>query len=360
MAHKICLRFLDKDKLCPILKVITFLHQYNILEDQNCDVLETFIVKNMLQSNDNYEIAAYWQVIVCYITGFKDLEVMKSSCRRIVRKLCCQNDTDNERINNSHNIAVKLLCKFEISDEDEFNCLFPSLTEKILEYDLYGSNEISSDTIIENTNENGCLYFELPYTNIKSNIIWVDCSDLEIIKFASTILLTYDDDDEIGGENNNDNLSKHCTNSQTLGNDGDADDDQQRPNHNMFKNMKKVVGIDVEWRPYSTGSMPSPCSILQIACNTHCFIFDLLQLETNNKDTNKGTNSFDKEFTSSDNEIIDMETKTTTEASLEYENETVNKVSLCQKAYSKLISNIWQDSNILKAGMGIQYALFIY
>uniref|UniRef100_K3WMK1 3'-5' exonuclease domain-containing protein n=1 Tax=Globisporangium ultimum (strain ATCC 200006 / CBS 805.95 / DAOM BR144) TaxID=431595 RepID=K3WMK1_GLOUD len=41
----------------------------------------------------------------------------------------------------------------------------------------------------------------------------------------------------------------------------------------------RMLGIDAEWRPdLGSGHMQSKCSILQVACESHVFIFDLLEL----------------------------------------------------------------------------------
>lgn len=37
------------------------------------------------------------------------------------------------------------------------------------------------------------------------------------------------------------------------------------------------------FRPYSTGSSPTKCSILQIVCDSHGFIFDLLSIESSSQ-----------------------------------------------------------------------------
>lgn len=39
-----------------------------------------------------------------------------------------------------------------------------------------------------------------------------------------------------------------------------------------------AVGIDAEWRPDGRGYVQSKCAVLQIACETHVFLFDLLEL----------------------------------------------------------------------------------
>jgi hypothetical protein len=40
-----------------------------------------------------------------------------------------------------------------------------------------------------------------------------------------------------------------------------------------------VVGIDTEWRPFSTGQQRTRVSLVQVACSTHAFLFDLMSLE---------------------------------------------------------------------------------
>ncbi|RLN53564.1 hypothetical protein BBP00_00009259 [Phytophthora kernoviae] len=40
----------------------------------------------------------------------------------------------------------------------------------------------------------------------------------------------------------------------------------------------KRLGLDAEWRPDSRGSVPSKCSILQVACQQYVFIFDFVEM----------------------------------------------------------------------------------
>lgn len=40
-----------------------------------------------------------------------------------------------------------------------------------------------------------------------------------------------------------------------------------------------LIAIDVEWRPFSSSSLANKCSLLQIACMTNIFLFDLMSLE---------------------------------------------------------------------------------
>ncbi|KAG7401313.1 Exonuclease mut-7 [Phytophthora boehmeriae] len=45
----------------------------------------------------------------------------------------------------------------------------------------------------------------------------------------------------------------------------------------MHDNVKRL-GLDAEWRPDSRGTVPSKCSILQVACQEYVFIFDLVEM----------------------------------------------------------------------------------
>jgi hypothetical protein len=40
-----------------------------------------------------------------------------------------------------------------------------------------------------------------------------------------------------------------------------------------------IIGIDVEWRPFASSSLANKCSLLQIACKSNIFLFDLMSLE---------------------------------------------------------------------------------
>lgn len=52
--------------------------------------------------------------------------------------------------------------------------------------------------------------------------------------------------------------------------------------HEYLDSQDKVyVGLDAEWRPYSLQQSFSKCSLLQIACPHHVFLFDLMILERN-------------------------------------------------------------------------------
>ncbi|GLE00448.1 hypothetical protein PINS_up009205 [Pythium insidiosum] len=46
----------------------------------------------------------------------------------------------------------------------------------------------------------------------------------------------------------------------------------------MHSGRTTRVGIDAEWRPDARGYAQSRCSVLQIACESHVFLFDLLEL----------------------------------------------------------------------------------
>ncbi|KAJ0412488.1 hypothetical protein ATCC90586_006855 [Pythium insidiosum] len=46
----------------------------------------------------------------------------------------------------------------------------------------------------------------------------------------------------------------------------------------MHSGQTARVGIDAEWRPDARGYAQSPCSVLQIACDSHVFLFDLVEL----------------------------------------------------------------------------------
>jgi hypothetical protein len=44
------------------------------------------------------------------------------------------------------------------------------------------------------------------------------------------------------------------------------------------------IGIDAEWRPDACGYAQSKCSLLQLACDTHVFLFDLMELSIGDLD----------------------------------------------------------------------------
>jgi hypothetical protein len=49
--------------------------------------------------------------------------------------------------------------------------------------------------------------------------------------------------------------------------------------HTDTQKEQVVVGIDTEWRPFSTGQQRTRVSLVQVACSTHAFLFDFMSLE---------------------------------------------------------------------------------
>lgn len=48
----------------------------------------------------------------------------------------------------------------------------------------------------------------------------------------------------------------------------------------LYEGNVSRIALDAEWRPTSTLSTLMRCALLQIACDSHVFLFDLLTLET--------------------------------------------------------------------------------
>jgi 3'-5' exonuclease len=251
----ILLSLLEKDKE-KLVKVVMFMQQQHLFHHVNSIKLEALLVSALRNSPDGS-----WSSVMSYMTGVGDADISESSdknqaihsirdaCRRLVRSLISppedpQNGTRTyvseavRQENRDHDLVIarRLLCRYEISDDYEFQSLFLSVRQP---NSPYGDEEAGAALDLNTSKGMDIEYFSSYYP--RSNIIWVDGSELELISLASDVLLG--------------------------------------PDETIGEMTDRVVGIDVEWRPFSTGMPPSPCSLLQIGNRSHCFLFDLLALE---------------------------------------------------------------------------------
>ena len=292
----------DREKL---VKVVMFMQQQHLLAVVDLCKLEYLLVAALRNSPDGS-----WSAVTAFMTGMGEVRSSSSlenvaaanqscvsgtreACRRLARQLLSAEDKGNK---DNINIACRLLCKYEISDDIEFRDLFVSVRESV----TGGSTSLTYNSTIGETAGEGAQFYSPFYS--RSNILWIDGSDMNLILKASNILLG--------------------SGSGTSGCD--------------------LVGIDVEWRPYSTGCLPWPCSLLQIGCRTHCFLFDLLafdQLQSRDKLLLSSHDS-DREEQRVNDSIGVLISSTTTD-------------SLAASAISSLLSSLFTNSTILKLGFGI-------
>ena len=300
----------DREKL---VKVVMFMQQQHLLAVVDLCKLESLLIAALRNSPDGS-----WSAVTAYMTGMGEVRSSNSlervavanqscvlgtrdACRRLVRQLLSSEDKGNR---DNINIACRLLCKYEISDDIEFRDLFVSVRD---------GNSVSTTYVstISETTEEGAQYFSPYYP--RSNILWIDGSDMDLISRASDIL--FGSSFELKG----------CD----------------------------IVGIDVEWRPYSTGCLPWPCSLLQIGCRTHCFLFDLLALDQLQSRVKSPIPFYDIK---GDEQRINMhflETSISSGNGSGNGNGSGSIDSLAASAISTLLSSLFTNSSILKLGFGL-------
>lgn len=316
---EVLLVLLEKDKE-KLVKVVMFMRQQKyIFHTVQAARLERLLVSALRNSPEGS-----WSAVMAYMTGVgnddraevghrKDsVENVRSTCRRIVRGLLLhveereplQSVTQTyvseavraEGRAHDMNIARRLLCRYELSDETEFQSIFVSIRDAV-DADLVAGLDSVSDTIGDGE------FLKSLYS--RDNVIWIDGSDHHLLSHATNILL-----------GSPDSVSDSSSCSSNTG------------------SVKHTVGIDVEWRPFSTGMPPTLCSVLQIGCRSHCFLFDLLLLEqsSNRTDTNLQVveSAVIKQL-----EIPDPESL------------------LASSLFSDLLTQLFRDPNILKLGFGL-------
>ena len=307
----ILLALLEKDKE-KLVKVVMFMQQQHLFHHVNSVKLEALLVSALRNSPDGS-----WSSVMSYMTGVGDADTSESSdknqaihsirdaCRRLVRCLIHPPEDPQNGVktyvseavrqeNRNHDLVIarRLLCRYEISDDHEFQSLFLSIRQV---NSPCGDEGSSATTDCSASKGLDIEYFGSYYP--RPNIIWVDGSDLDLISLASDVLLGLD---------------------VTIGEMTD-----------------RVVGIDVEWRPFSTGMPPSPCSLLQIGCRSHCFLFDLLALE---------------QYIAPDRFVPYMKEGDT---SLALERPSPRCKSDALEAFSALMLKLFQDPSIVKLGFGL-------
>jgi hypothetical protein len=159
-------------------------------------------------------------------------------------------------------LACRLLCKVELSNCIEFQYLFNSIP-----LEKYSDTE----DIHINSNKD---YFKLP-----NEVKVIMVSNLENVIYAEKILSSL---------------------------------------------SNKIIAMDVEWRPFSTGNPSNQCSLLQVACFTHVFLFDLIELETDWGNYQVINESLRKET-----------------------------ISNHQQLFKTLLQSLFESKEILKLGFGI-------
>ena len=159
----------------------------------------------------------HWTLLIIYLKDVRnDVHIIKRISHYFIN-------------HNRKDLAMKLLCKFDYSDLLEFQDLFCSLN----------NHSTISSTVSNNINENDtCIdksYLKLPLS--EENIVIVNT--LSLLEYTENFIFGQGD-------------SECCVD---------------------------MIGIDVEWKPYTTGHISTKCSFIQIATLNKVFLLDLMVLE---------------------------------------------------------------------------------
>ena len=318
---EVLLVLLEKDKE-KLVKVVMFMRQ----QQHMFHAVQTARLERLLVSALRNSPEGSWSAVMAYMTGVgsdgsaeacdksESVENVRSACRRIVRGLLSPVEEPSPSVTQTYiseavraegkahdlNIARRLLCRYEVSDETEFESIFVSIRDTA---DATSAVGLSSglDTVSGAIGE--VEYLKSLYS--RDDIVWIDGSDHRLLSHAANILL--------GSPYSASNSAS------TGGYPGSA---------------KHAVGIDVEWRPFSTGMPPTLCSVLQIGCRSHCFLFDLLLLEQSTSHT--GANLPVEEGAMGEQPTIP--------------NPDILRGS---SLFSDLLTQLFRDPNILKLGFGL-------
>ena len=389
----ILLTLLERDKE-KLVKVVMFLQQQRLFPSVDLDRLECLLAEALRVSPEGS-----WSAVMAYLTGMGDNEGgqnfggsdsskemkdmggkgsgtgmegegrkqgqgniggkggkgegeggvyakvtrTREACKRLVRRLLCADThtkanseriialTDDVTITSKDDvtiaskddvtIACRLLCKCDLSDDLEFRGLFTSVRETLntdqpsdpnTDPDRLGADEVFSG---------GEAY--LPPCYPRPAIVWVDGSDMALLTMAADILL--------GPSSSAIPISK-TSSSPSSNTSGCCGCD--------------VVGIDVEWRPFSTGTSPWPCSVLQVGCRSHCFLFDLLAFHGHLSSSPAASLSLSLSSTSSPSSA-DMNTYDERTEILYRDRTDIGA------AFYSLLSTLFQASSIVKLGFGL-------
>jgi hypothetical protein len=250
----------DKEKLGKIVIYMLQQNLFSSLSSIQLERLEGILVLSLRNCPDGS-----WSAVMSYLNG---AEVCNEACIRLVRGLLSplaelhyslsfsshhtrhsvngsvsgSGVTEDEDLNIV--TARRLLCKYELTDEPEFLTLFTSFREREKSEAL--SSSISEPLLTLDAKNESSNTAYLPSSYPRSKIVWIDGTDISLLQQARDILLFP--------------ISEILVSSDP-------------------KKGATVIGIDCEWRPYSGGSVPTLCSLLQVACRTHVFLFDLIALE---------------------------------------------------------------------------------
>eukprot|EP01041_Mallomonas_annulata_P004642 gene4642-9210_t len=178
----------------------------------------------------------------------------------VIRRLAADVETED--------LACKLIFKYSFSHLIEFRALIAN-TETLLLM-AHGNGDENGSTIgnIDNTDSMNVNNVLGVGSSTSEQIVGLTSSSLSYLSLSQFLTL-----DKVVVVNDMDTLlysENVLLSSSSLLNENDG---------SVLIHHHSVVGIDVEWRPFTPSNPHNKCSLLQIACMTHVFIFDLMVLQ---------------------------------------------------------------------------------
>jgi hypothetical protein len=114
--------------------------------------------------------------------------------------------------------------------------------------------------------------------------------------------------------------------------------------HTNKQTVPVVVGIDTEWRPFSTGQQRTRVSLVQVACSTHAFLFDLMSLEHGWSPTTTGTTS--------NSSKTSISTTITETSDVHMQQEESNGNNVVTELYRELMQELLTSERVTKLAYG--------
>ena len=222
-------RGLDKS-----IKCVEFVKTYYLLEHLDRERFEESLITTFC-FNANDDLNANWSALIQYIFLYSDKKPLQwVACKRLSVAI------SDHRERNLADYAARLLYKFCTSPQDVAELKF-----MLASFGFETEGDMREPRALHRAKtapSSDC--FALPLSD--SFVIVVN--DLTSLSIAEQIL-----------------LYSYSAESSDI----------------SSSSSSRILGIDVEWKPLDRSASSNKCALLQIACRSHVFLFDLMHIECN-------------------------------------------------------------------------------
>ena len=278
LTNRLLFNYLQDKTETPI-RIVQMLKPFELYEHVDYISYDNAIVDCFLEDQ-----ASNWMALTTYIGDHPD---KIDACTRICRLLITKNSSD---------LVLKLLTKFQIFSESEFDHLFKPSEKLFLSQNQNNNNNSNNN----NNDGNNIQEANIPVFHLSQfsqKLVFVN--NLETLDIAMSVLPF--------------NESNECDHG-------------------------GIIALDSEWRPFTPYSKRNKCSLLQIATFSHVLLFDLIIMEPcwindmkSDDNNNNKINNIDEE------ELIRI-----------------------HQNYSHLMSMILSDQRLIKIGYFISFHIQLF